>query len=384
MSNAPTFPTHDPTGSAGASVGEAALEVITEIIAPNAAEVDVTGVKRATLDEMARVGLLGKPLAAPEYREASELIAGSDASTWFCWVQHQTPLRILEDSAIGIETPGAAALKADLLPQLRDGDRLAAIAFAHVRRPGKANPVAKREPGGWRLNGTLDWVTSWDIADDLMVIAQGADDDQDRLVCCLLPAGMSRDPMTGVRPGPPLQLLAMSGTHTRPLILDDVFIPLARVGAVLHRGAWLAQDRVRSADASPAAFGVTRGAISELATVAAERAEDEMLTLVDSLVAECRSLRARAYDLMGDGVDPKRLRDRLRLRAASLDLALRATSAVVIARSGASMLAGGSAERRVREAHFLQIQAQTQVTRRTSIESLIELSAAGRRAIAGL
>jgi alkylation response protein AidB-like acyl-CoA dehydrogenase len=368
------FPQYDPVGPAGASLLATAFDVIATEVAPNAAAVDTGGVQRSTLDALADVGLLGTPLPPAQQREVSELLAGSDLSTWFCWVQHQTPLRIIEELSTGIETPAAVAIKESLLPPLRSGRSLAAIAFAHVRRPGPANPLAKREPGGWRLNGRLSWVTSWDIADIVMVMVQGDDDDQDRFVCCLLPGGRSTDVMAGVHPDAPLDLLAMSGTHTRPVVLDDVFVPLTKVGAVLHRAAWLARDRVTSSDASPAAFGVTRGALAELSAIAERRSDDDLRRLVDALVFECRWTRSRAYELADDGIDGRRIEERLRLRAASLDLVIRATTAVVVAQAGAAMLTGASAERRVREAMFLQVQAQTADSRLASIERQISRS----------
>jgi len=69
-----------------------------------------------------------------------------------------------------------------------------------------------------------------------------------------------------------------------------------------------------------------------------------------------RSLRASAYALADADGDPEVRRE---VRAASLDLAARAAQAVVVARSGGAMVTGTSAERRVREAMFLQVQAQT-------------------------
>ena len=171
----------------------------------------------------------------PRSASSAELLAGSDATTWFTWVQHQTPLRILEGSADGLVSGAPAGLTDDLLPRMRTGRALSAVAFAHVRRPGSPNPVATRIPGGWRLDGVLDWVTSWDIADVVMVMAQGSGADADRLVCCYLPAGAAPDRTPGVTPGPVLELLAMSGTHTRPVRLEGVHVPDERVGAVLDR-----------------------------------------------------------------------------------------------------------------------------------------------------
>ena len=89
-----------------------------------------------------------------------------------------------------------------------------------------------------------------------------------------------------------------------------------------------------------------------------------MRDLVDSLAHECRTIRAAAYSAADAGAA---VPDRLALRAASLDLAVRAATSVVIARSGAAMRRGCSAERRLREAMFLQVQAQTAVTRQASL-----------------
>jgi hypothetical protein len=207
-------------------------------------------------------------------------------------------------------------------------------------------------------------VTSWDIADVVMVMAQGSDADADRLVCCYLPAGAGVVTTPGVHPGSALQLLSMTGTHTRPVRLDGVHVPDGRVGAVLDRAAWLAADTDRTADANPAAFGVARGAIAELHTLAEHRADDTMRALVASLVHECRTVRAEAYSAADAGATAS---DRRALRAASLDLAARATMSVVIARSGAAMRRGCSAERRLRESMFLQVQAQTAATRQASL-----------------
>lgn len=373
MIDALAFPLRDPVGPADAPValpnaGMPALDVIADAVAANAASADASGVPRATIDVLAAAGLLGSPLQpASAQRELGELIAGSDASTWFCWVQHQTPLRILE-GAVGTAASGDE-LRAELLPGLRSGALLAAVAFAHVRRPGPANPVATRIPGGWRLDGTLDWVTSWDIADVVMVMAQGAGDDSGALVCCYLPAGRAAEVTSGLTVGEPLHLLAMSGTHTRPVRLDEVVVPDERVGAVLDRAPWLAADAIKTADANPSAFGVTRGAIAELSVLAEQRSDSLMAELADALADECRSVRGAAYAMADDPDAP--MAGRLTHRAASLDLLVRATTAVVVARAGASMRAGQPAERRLREAMFLQVQAQTAPTREASLRLML-------------
>lgn len=362
------FPIVDPVGPAD-GVDVPSRNVVAEVVAPGAMRADAEGVRRSTLDALAEAGLLGSALDPPAaQQELGELLAGADATTWFTWVQHQTPLRILEGSAAGLLAGAPAGLADELLPGLRSGGLIGAVAFAHVRRPGVPNPVATRVDGGWRLDGFLDWVTSWDVADVVMVMAQGSAADADRLVCCYLPAGAAAGATSGVHPGPALELLSMSGTHTRPVRLDAVHVPDDRVGAVLDRATWLAADAVRTAGANPSAFGVARGAIAELHVIAQSRADDTMRTLVTSLVHECRTVRAAAYAAADAGAG---IPDRLVLRAASLDLASRAATSVVIARSGAAMRLGTSAERRLRESMFLQVQAQTAATRQASLALML-------------
>jgi alkylation response protein AidB-like acyl-CoA dehydrogenase len=366
------FPTLDPIGPASRAAVVPHVDVIADVVAAHAARTDVEGVRRQSLDALAEAGLLGQalePVAAQ--RELAELIAGSDAATWFCWVQHQTPLRTVAGSVAGMRSPAPATLREELLPGLRTGRLVGAVAFAHVRRPGPANPQATRVDGGWRLDGTLDWVTSWDIADVVMVMAQGAGADADALVCGILPAGRSGVEVSGLRVGEPLDLLALSATHTRPLVLSDVHVPDDRVAAVLDRSAWLAADAVRTADANPAAFGLARASVAELHHLADQRSDAALGELSAALVEECRTIRAAAY-ASSDADGP--VRERLHLRAASLDLALRAATAVVLARAGAAMRRGLSAERRVREAMFLQVQAQTRATRNASLALLVERS----------
>ena len=334
----------------------AARQIVDDVILPLAERIDEIGVPRSSIDALAAAGFLGTPLPAAEQREVGELIAMADASTWFCWVQHQSPLRALEGSA-------NEPLRDQWLAGLRSGAMLGGVAFAHIRRPGPPNPVATRITGGYRIDGTLDWVTSWDIADVVMVMAQVAD--SPTLVSFMIPGGRSTAPRPGLRIGEPLRLLAMSGTHTRPLAFDGYVVADELVVGLEDAAEWHARDAIRTKDASPGAFGVVRGAIAEL--VSLDRAE--LAPVIDAVATECRVVRRRAYSL-ADAADEANGPERLTLRAQALDLVVRAATAVVVARSGSSMMRGTSSERRVREAMFLQVQAQTAESRVAGLELL--------------
>ncbi len=321
---------------------------------------------RSTLDALADAGLLGTALDPPAaQRELGELLAGADATTWFTWVQHQTPLRTLEGSATGLLIGAPSGLADELLPGMRSGRLLAAVAFAHVRRPGPPNPVATRVDGGWRLDGELDWVTSWDMADVVMVMAQGegARQPTGSSAATCRPGALARrrresspDRRWSSSRCPARTLVRCASTGSTSPTAGWAPCSIATPGCrrtrcarpmrTRPRSAWPA-ERLPSSTSSPSVVTTTRCATSS-------RPSSD----------ECRTVRAAAYAAADAGAPTA---DRLGLRAASLDLAVRAATSVVIARSGAAMRRGCSAERRLREAMFLQVQAQTAATRQASL-----------------
>ena len=161
-------------------------------VADEAAATDAHGVQRATIDTLARAGLLGAPLEPPsQQRELAERLAMADGSVWFCWTQHFGCMRTLGNSYVSELSPNVPALQDRWLAGLTTGTFLGALAFAHVRRPGPPNPVATRVEGGWVINGRLDWVTSWDIADVVMVMVRGSGAWADDFITFYVPAGHS-------------------------------------------------------------------------------------------------------------------------------------------------------------------------------------------------
>lgn len=199
------------------------------------------------------------------------------------------------------------------------------------------------------------------------------------MVGLLLPAGASGAPLpAGICLGEPLALLAMGGTHTRPMQLDGMELPDRQVLFVEDFAHWCEADAAKVCRVSPVVFGCIRGSIADLHQVASRHDDAQATTLAHDLARECKQLRRKAYGLID--ADPEasgklRLRHR-ELRAQALELAMRAAQASVIAHAGAAMYAGCEAERRLREVSFLLVQAQTADSRRESLDLLLRSSAA--------
>jgi alkylation response protein AidB-like acyl-CoA dehydrogenase len=339
-------------------------EPVLETIDSHAAESDHGGVPRSHFDALASVGAHGEISEPTQWRELTERLAGIDASTWFCWTQHQTPLRTL---AAGGNQPAATDVQKRWLPGLKEGSLLAAVAFAHIRRPGAANPVAKHVNGMWRLTGTLDWVTSWDIADVVMLMA--LTEDKADVVTFFIPTHNFEKVISGSHLGEKLKLLSMSGTHTRPIRFIDSVIPHDFLFSITSYPEWQQGDRRKTITPNLAALGVARSAIEELIEIGNVRDSGSVKGLSESLSRRYIQLRTHAIELL-DQEDRANDADLLESRIEILEFARECATAVVIARSGASMQVGSKAERRIRDVMFLQVQAQTEITRNAALRRM--------------
>ena len=337
-----------------------ARSIASDALAPSAAQRDRDGVTRETLAALGPLLGLAHPadggtVAPAQWREVSELLAGADGTVWFCWSQHHPLIR-----AITMTLPYAGEHLASLLA-LRDdlarGRRFAALSFSHVRRPGAPPLTVEREAEGWRLTGHVDWVTAWDVADVVLVLAEW----QGQLVHLAVDTA----PRPTLHAGERLELMALGGSHTRPVTFTGDLVPNDRLVGIHPKAQWLALDDRVTVQPNPAAFGLARGAAASLARAGALRGDDRTSEAADLLAAQIREQRASAYEAIDSGsASPEELLD---LRSRVLDLAVRATALALTASGGRAMERGGDDERRYREAAFLLVQRQTPATRAASL-----------------
>ena len=358
--------------STGAATSPAAVarDLADRLLVPEAERVDVEGVERATVDAIAAAGLLGlagprgyggKQAPAPVLREVTEVLAGACGATWFVCTQHASPLHTLSASE-------NVALKDRHLRDLCTGGALAGVALAHLRRPGASAVSATRTPGGWRFDGSVGWATSWGLADLLLLAGRSA---QGEVVLALLPARAQ----AGLTASPPMRLAVMQGTCTVALAVDGLHVPDADVAEVARAADWLEADRVRTANVTPAVFGLLDTVLRLLGAAAERRGDRTAATLADRLGEEAADVRRAAYALLDHVPAAEQVEDRLALRAASLELAVRATTALVVATGGGALSLSAPAQRLAREALFHLVQAQTPAVRAATLDHLLERTA---------
>jgi len=348
---------------------EAAHRLAKDLLEPQAAAVDASVVPRSHLQALADAGLLGMlaPVAmggagasAAVFREASELLAGADAATWFVQAQHHSVVRML----VSNYCPAADRY----LPALASGELIAGIAFSHLRRFPDRPVVARPVDGGWRLDGVAPWYTGWGLND--VAFLSGVTD-HGEVIFGAVPAREG----DGLTMNTAVRTAALDAACTVALRLDGVIVADDDVALRQPHAQWLAGDTL-VANANAAIFGVAASAVDLLRSAGVARDEPAATRAADVFGARLADVRARCYALADTVAPSEAIDERLELRAIALELLIGVTSALVAANAGPAMAVGSPAQRKAREALFLVVQAQTAPARAATLERLTATAAA--------
>ena len=278
-------------------------------------------------------------------------------ATFFVWVQHHGVVRALRSSSND-------SLVEEHLAGFCAGRSLAGTAFAHVRRTGSPAISATRIDGGWRLDGHAPWATSWGLAEWFSVAAESPDGE---LVWSLVPGtGASGVSATA------LALPVFGATATVAVRFDGCVVSDDQIIAVEAAESWRRADRRHAALGQPAVLGVADRARSLLA----EQHDSDAALVADALGAEIAARWAIddvLVDALAGGDDV--VAEASDHRAACLDLARRATTALLAAVGGRGMELSHPAQRLAREADFYVIQAQTADGRAATLRSVVTATA---------
>ena len=312
-----------------------------EVLFPTAHETDgAERIPEGNLRALAAAGAFGvnASCTAAEKRAIHRVLGGACGATYFVWAQHEAPVRLLGASA-------NEDLKRRWLDRLLAGDVIGGTAFAHLRRPGP--PLVRAEPdgAGWRLHGEAPWATGWGMAG---VYSIGATTPSGSVLWVLLAA----DRLT---PTPPLRLAVLQATATVRLRFEATAVAAGDVVLELDRAFWDLLDDSIGNRGNPAVQGLTLRALGLLEATGAAGAElaGRLRPALDRVISDNEALA----DAADEGqVDVPAM---AAARAGGIDLAQRASLALLAAVGGRGIERTHPAQRLVREAAFYAIQAQT-------------------------
>jgi len=344
------------------SAVEAARRIAEDVLRPTAQITDqASSVPAGHLALLAEAGLFGLHAApAAEVRAIHRVLGSACGVTTYLWAQHQQPVTLLANTPNG-------SLRDEWLPRLSRGEVIAGTAIAHLRRPGPPAVLATPDGDGWRLDGEAPWASGWGRVGVFAVAAFTADGD---VLWCLVDGREQR----GLAASDPLPLAAMQASATVRLRFDSFSVPEHRVLLQLPPDLWWSIDDVTAARLDPAVLGLvdTTLELLHLADGTYGLAEDVAEVLAAELLSCSAHNDALSGSAEGGSADPAAL---ARARAWGLDLAQRATAALLASAGAAGMELNAPAQRLVREAAFYTVQAQTAPGRDATLRRMLQPAA---------
>jgi hypothetical protein len=318
------------------------------VLRPDALRTDRCGVGTGRVRELAEVGLLGREAATAEpavLRRLHELVAGACFNTWLVWAQHVSLV-----ARVGEATP--------LARRAARGEVLLGAGVSDVRRYPQRYVRATRVEGGWRLDGTLSWVSGWGLHAGLYVSA--IEPETETVVSVLAPIG----PGMAVQP---LRLSAMQGSRTDRVVIDGVLVGDDDVLARQSLGEWRRADVDLSSDARPHHFGLAETLLRELD----ETGDVTARTVATAWRPRITRMRGQAYALadqaLAAGGAPYRQEVRLALKVDVGELLGLLSRALLAARSGHGLTLDDTAQLHARSALFALVQGQSPDVRRAQL-----------------
>ena len=265
-------------------IRDTARQFAEQVLAPRAAQRDLDGTfPEEELRQLGSLGLLG--VNVPDSLRGSEAgvvayslaiteVAAADASVAVAMAVTNMVAEVVCQYATDEQ-------KQALVPRLCSGEAIAgAFALSEAQAgsdPASMRTVAERMPGGYRITGSKQWITSGDRAGVFVVWARtdgpsfggsGGSKGTGGLSAFVVPGGTP-----GLSAGRPEHKLGLKGSTTVPLNLDGVTVPESALLGKLGEGfkiAMTALDGGRIGIASQA-VGVGRAALRAATTYAKDR-----------------------------------------------------------------------------------------------------------------
>lgn len=349
----------------GAALIETAEQYLREHVAPQANQIDADEqALRRALQGLCDNGLMalrrpeeygGPAVDEPTFRHFQETVARYSGSLAFLQTQHQSAVRMISQSDNEV-------LKSTVLP-LVHGPRLIGIGFSQLRRPG--DPLLKAEPveGGYRLTGTVPWVTGHSFFHDFLI---GASLPDGSAIFGIVPFTDSTRAGGRISFEGPMRLAAMESPRTMSAELEKWLLTEHEVAFIKPPGWIEGNDMINVTLQAWFALGCARAGLDILHRAFEKRKASFLLTAWEQLDTELATCREAASD------QSVPVEERLRARAWAIDLAARCAHAGVAASSGAANSIHHDAQRVYREALVYTVSAQTSEIMEATLQRLVD------------
>lgn len=316
------------------------------------------------LEELGKLGLLalrvprkwgGREASEETFGDFQELLARYSGALAFLQTQHQSAGGMLVASN-NIE------LQERYLSRMGNGEVLIGVGFSQLRRSGLPLTVATPVEGGYKINGTVPWISGYKIFSEF-IIAATLDDGS--AVFGIVPFREinkeGRISLTSTA-----QLAAMTSTNTVAATLTNWFLPNECVVFIKPDGWIHAQDKNNVLKSSFLATGCAYAGLDILEAVAKQKALPFISKAFEFLEKELNDCRYQIRSKTGSTLESK-----LQLRAWAVDLATRIAHAAVTVSSGAAIYSHHNAQRVYREALVFTVTGQTPAVMEATLQRLI-------------
>lgn len=290
----------------------------------------------------------------------------------FLQTQHQSAVSQLSNCA-------NEALKEQFLSAAIQGKIGLGVGFSHLRRAGTPLVTALPVAGGYHVSGDVPWITGYGCFQFFIL---GATLPDQQVLFGLVPfSHQHQDDGGTLTLSPPMELAAMMSTNTVRAHLNQWFVADSEV-LTIKPGHWIHQrDRHNTLNHSFFALGCARAGLDVIA-VAIEAATkthgSDTLQLtweaLDQQLTRCRTSIYQAQEQVMEQGAEDGIGDRLRLRAESIDLAVRCAHAAVVVSRGAATALSHPAQRIYREALAFSVFGQTTAVMEATLSQITQPS----------
>ncbi|MFB2892816.1 cyclase family protein [Aerosakkonemataceae cyanobacterium BLCC-F50] len=340
-------------------------------VAPNAAVIDYDSqALQKALNGLAELGLLG--LRIPQewgglavnqqtFDDFQELVARYSGALAFLQTQHQSAAAMISQSE-------NIALKQEYLPLMSQGKRLLGIGFSHLRRDGE--PLVKAIPvtGGFLIEGTVPWVTGWQIFSEFIVAASLPNGEAVFGVVPLVEIEQENQGLISF--DEPMELAAMASTNTVAANLQSWFLAQEKVVFIKPQG-WI-HDNDRKNILKQTTFLALGCALAGIDILEAATKTKSFVFIEETfhnLASEFNDCRQAIREAQENADLP--LAEKHKLRSWAIALSVRCAHAAITVSSGAANLKSHPAQRVYREALVFTVSGQTQEIKAATLQRLV-------------